>query len=70
MRTLVCKGNTVVVIEHNLDVICVSDTIIDFGPGEGLAGGEIVATGSPQEIIGNPNSLTGQCLRAYIAVNQ
>lgn len=56
-----------VAIEHNLDIICKADTIIDFGPGGGLAGGKIVATGTPQEIAANKNSLTGQCLKAYIA---
>lgn len=66
LRKLVSKGNTVVVIEHNLDVICNADIIIDFGPGGGLLGGKIVATGTPQEIIANQDSLTGQCLNAYI----
>ena len=56
-----------VVIEHNLDVMCNADTIIDFGPGGGIAGGTIVATGTPQEIAANKDSLTGQCLKAYIA---
>ncbi len=66
LRKLVSKGNTVVAIEHNLDVICKADTIIDFGPGGGLAGGTIVATGTPEEIATNKDSLTGQCLRAYV----
>lgn len=66
LKKLVSKGNTVVVIEHNLDVISKADTIIDFGPGGGLAGGKIVATGTPQEIAANKVSLTGQCLKAYI----
>jgi len=66
LRKLVAKGNTVVVIEHNLEAICSADTIIEFGPGGGHAGGQIVATGSPQEIAANTDSLTGQCLRAYI----
>ena len=70
LKKLVSKGNTVVAIEHNLDVICNADTIIDFGPGGGLAGGKIVATGTPQEIAANKDSLTGQCLKAYIADNQ
>ena len=69
-KKLVSKGNTVVAIEHNLDVMCKADTIIDFGPGGGLAGGRIVATGTPKEIILNQDSLTGQSLKAYIAVNQ
>jgi excinuclease ABC subunit A len=70
LRKLVSKGNTVVAIEHNLDIICKADTIIDFGPGGGLAGGKIVATGTPQEIIANQDSLTGQCLKAYVSANQ
>jgi len=70
LKKLVTKGNTVVAIEHNLDVICNADTIIDFGPGGGLAGGKIVATGTPQEIAANKDSLTGQSLKAYIKVNQ
>lgn len=66
LRKLVSKGNTVVVIEHNLDAICEADTIIDFGPGGGTVGGEIVAVGTLQEVAANKNSLTGQCLKAYL----
>ena len=66
LKKLVSKGNTVIVIEHNLDVMCNADTIIDFGPGGGAAGGTIVATGTPQEIMANQNSLTGQALMAYL----
>lgn len=66
LRKLVSKGNTVIIIEHNLDAICEADTIIDFGPGGGIAGGEIVAIGAPQEIAANKDSLTGQCLKAYL----
>jgi excinuclease ABC subunit A len=65
LQKLVSKGNTVVVIEHHLEAICRADTIIDFGPGGGTRGGEIVAMGSPQEIAANQDSLTGVCLRAY-----
>ena len=54
-------------IEHNLDVIGKADTIIDFGPGGGAAGGNIVAIGTPQEIAANKDSLTGQSLKAYIS---
>ena len=68
LRKLVSKGNTVVVIEHNLDAICEADTIIDFGPGGGIAGGEIVATGTPQEVAANKDSLTGQSLKAYLGL--
>lgn len=62
LRKLVSKGNTVVLIEHNLDAMCQADTIIDFGPGGGIAGGEIVAMGTPQEIAANKDSLTGRYL--------
>ncbi len=64
LRKLVSKGNTVVVIEHHLEAICQADTIIDFGPGGGIAGGEIVVTGTPQEVAAHKDSLTGQCLKA------
>ncbi len=67
LRKLVSKGNTVITIEHNLDVICNADTIIDFGPGGGSAGGKIVVAGTPQEIVANKDSLTGQSLKAYLA---
>lgn len=66
LRRLIGKGNTVVAIEHNLDVICAADTIIDFGPGGGISGGEIVAIGTPQELAANKDSLTGQCLKVYL----
>jgi len=60
---LVDAGNTVVVIEHNLDVIKTGDWVIDLGPEGGDAGGEIVATGTPEDIAANPASYTGQHLR-------
>lgn len=65
LKKLVSKGNTVVVIEHTIDIMSNADTIIDFGPGGGTAGGTIVATGTPQEIAENSASLTGQCLKGY-----
>jgi excinuclease ABC subunit A len=68
LRKLVSKGNTVVAIEHNLEAMCAADTIIDFGPGGGTAGGEIVAIGTPYELAANGDSLTGQCLRAYLGL--
>ena len=55
-------GNTVVVIEHDLDVIRNADYIIDMGPGGGESGGRIVATGTPQEIKANEASITGRYL--------
>lgn len=65
LRKLVSNGNTVIAIEHHLDAISKADVIIDFGPGGGTAGGEIVAVGTPQEVAANADSLTGQCLKAY-----
>lgn len=66
LKNLVSKGHTVVAIEHNVEAMCAADTIIDFGPGGGLAGGTIVAIGTPKKIAENKVSLTGQCLKAYI----
>jgi excinuclease ABC subunit A len=59
-------GNTVVVIEHNLDVIKMADYVIDLGPEGGEAGGRIVACGQPEEIIKNKNSFTGKYLSAKL----
>jgi len=64
---LVAKGNTVVVIEHNLDVIKSADHIIDIGPDGGDAGGEIIATGTPEKIAATKESYTGQFLRPILA---
>ena len=60
--TLIRNGATVIVIEHDLDVIRAADYIIDMGPGGGEDGGRIVATGTPQEIAGNGESVTGKFL--------
>ena len=57
------KGNTVIVIEHNLDVVMVADHIIDIGPDGGEAGGRVVAEGTVMEIAANPNSVTGKFLK-------
>ncbi len=62
LNKLVDKGNTVVVVEHNLDVIKTADWIIDLGPGGGEFGGKIVAEGTPEQIIKNKKSLTGKFL--------
>ncbi|MDE5654187.1 MAG: excinuclease ABC subunit UvrA, partial [Clostridia bacterium] len=62
LQRLVSKGNTVIVIEHNLDVIKVADHIIDLGPEGGDKGGTIVATGTPEEVAKNPKSYTGKYL--------
>ncbi len=63
LQKLVDKGNTVVVIEHNLDVIKVADYVVDLGPEGGRGGGEIVATGTPEEIAKNKKSITGEFLK-------
>ena len=63
LNRLVDNGNTVIVIEHNLDVIKTADHIIDLGPEGGDAGGDIVSTGTPEELAMEENSHTGQFLR-------
>ena len=68
LQALVDQGNSVVVIEHNLDVIKTADWIIDLGPEGGDGGGEIVATGTPEDVTAVPESHTGQCLAPYLAV--
>ncbi|MDP5215972.1 excinuclease ABC subunit UvrA [Ruegeria sp. 2205SS24-7] len=66
LHELVDQGNTVVVIEHNLDVIKTADHIIDIGPEGGDGGGEIVATGTPEQIIEEPRSHTGHYLKVML----
>ncbi len=66
LNKLVDKGNTVVLIEHNMDVIKCSDYIIDIGPEGGDAGGKIVAKGTPEEIANNKNSHTGKYLKKVL----
>ena len=60
LQKLVEKGNTVIVIEHNLDVVKVADWIIDIGPEGGLKGGEIVAQGTPEQIVNQQIGYTAQ----------
>jgi excinuclease ABC subunit A len=64
---LVDAGNTVVVIEHNLDVIKTADYVIDIGPEGGSGGGQIIATGTPEEIALHPGSYTGMFLKQFLA---
>ena len=66
LNRLVDKGNTVLVIEHNLDVIKVADHIIDIGPEGGYKGGQIIAEGTPEEIAENEGSWTGKFLKKYL----
>ena len=63
LHELVDQGNTVVVIEHNLDVIKTADWIIDIGPEGGDGGGEVVAQGTPEDVAKNERSHTGRYLR-------
>ena len=65
-QVLVEKKNSLVIIEHNLDVIKCADYIIDLGPDAGEKGGEIIATGTPEEIASNPKSVTGKYLKSYL----
>ncbi|MBF6631531.1 MAG: excinuclease ABC subunit UvrA [Comamonas sp.] len=60
-------GNTIVVIEHNLDVIKTADWLIDMGPEGGAGGGQVVATGTPEQVAANPASHTGRYLQAYLS---
>ncbi len=64
---LVDKGNSVIIIEHNLDVIAQADWVIDLGPGGGKDGGNIIANGTPEQIVSNPDSITGRYLLSRIA---
>lgn len=66
LNRLVERGNTVIVIEHNLDVAKMADYIIDIGPEGGRNGGQVVATGTPEEIANNSNSLTGKFLKTEL----
>jgi excinuclease ABC subunit A len=66
LQRLVDAGNTVLIIEHNLDVIKMADHLIDLGPEGGAGGGEIVATGTPEEVARVTRSYTGQFLRKML----
>ena len=66
LNRLVDAGNSMVIIEHNLDLIKTADWIIDLGPEGGHGGGQIVAEGTPEEIAKNPNSVTGKYLKPYL----
>ena len=63
-------GNTIVVIEHNLDIIKVADWVIDLGPEGGYKGGQIIATGTPEDVAQNPDSFTGHYLKQMLFGNE
>ena len=67
LNRLVDNGDTVVIIEHNLDVIKTADHLIDLGPEGGDGGGTILATGTPEEIAAHPTSYTGRYLKEILA---
>jgi excinuclease ABC subunit A len=66
LHRLADQGNTVVVIEHNLDVIKTADWVIDLGPGGGVNGGRIIAEGTPETVAASPQSFTGQYLKPLL----
>jgi excinuclease ABC subunit A len=70
LQHLVDSGNSVLIIEHNLDIIKVADYLIDLGPEGGDRGGELIATGTPREVCDVPTSYTGQVLKAYLQLHQ
>jgi excinuclease ABC subunit A len=70
LNALVSQGNTVLVIEHNLDVIKVADWVIDLGPGGGKYGGKLVGTGTPEQLAANSQSLTGKVLQDVLRPRQ
>jgi excinuclease ABC subunit A len=70
LNGLVDKGNTVITIEHNLDVIKTADWLIDMGPEGGSKGGLVLATGTPEELAEVPESHTGQFLRHMLGLDE
>jgi excinuclease ABC subunit A len=70
LHRLVDKGNTVIVIEHNLDVIKTADWIVDMGPEGGSGGGLVVAEGTPEQVAGVPASHTGKFLREVLGAER
>jgi len=70
LHRLVDMGNTVIVIEHNLEVIKTADWVIDLGPEGGEQGGEVIAEGPPEVIAETPHSYTGQFLREVLATKE
>jgi excinuclease ABC subunit A len=70
LNQLVDQGNTVVIIEHNLDVVKTADWIIDLGPEGGNEGGRVIATGTPEEVARNTKSYTGQFLQRALSTGR
>jgi excinuclease UvrABC ATPase subunit len=70
MDDLVGRGRTLIVIEHDLDVVAAADWVIDIGPGAGHDGGTIVFAGPPGELVEAEHSLTGRHLKAYVAAGR
>ena len=68
LQELVDNGNSVVIIEHNLDVIKTADWVIDLGPEGGVGGGQITAVGTPEQIAEHPDSYTGHYLKRLLSV--
>ncbi|MCQ2184280.1 MAG: excinuclease ABC subunit UvrA, partial [Bacteroidales bacterium] len=66
LNSLVDQGNTVIIIEHNLDILKSVDYLIDMGPGGGRSGGEIVSAGTPEEVAADPSSVTGPFLKEVL----
>ena len=66
LNALIAKGHSIIVIEHNLELIKCADYIIDLGPEGGEKGGNLVAIGTPEAIVKNSNSLTGQYLKGKL----
>ncbi len=66
LQRLVEAGNTVIVVEHNLELVKTADWVIDLGPEGGAAGGKLIAEGAPEQIAAVPGSYTGQCLRGIL----
>ena len=66
LQRLVDAGNSIIVIEHNLDLIKTADHIIDLGPEGGDKGGEVIAVGTPEQIVKNEKSYTGKFLKKYL----
>jgi excinuclease ABC subunit A len=70
LQKLVDKGNTVLIIEHNMDIIKAADYIVDLGPEGGAGGGRIVAMGTPEEVASNAESYTGKFLKAELKMRK